>query len=97
MPIWVKLLTKKYFDDYIAASEIGIFKYEAILKVINENKLDSAIYIGDTIGDLDAAKKANINFLWAKYGFGKNLNTKYSIDTINELPNLVEKILTIKD
>lgn len=89
--------TKKYFDDYIAASEIGIFKYEAILKVINENKLDRAIYIGDTIGDLDAAKKANIKFLWAKYGFGKNLKTKYSIDTINELPSLVEKILAIKD
>ena len=77
--------------------ENGIFKYEVILKVINENKLDSAIHIGDTIGDLDAAKKANIIFLWAKYGFGKNFNTKYSIETINELPNLVEKILTIKD
>lgn len=84
--------TKECFKNYIAASSLNISKTDAIKKIIEDNKIESAVYIGDTIIDLESAKNNKIPFVYAKYGFGKNLNTKYSISDIKELPNVLEKI-----
>jgi phosphoglycolate phosphatase len=84
--------TYEFFKDYIAASSLNISKTDAIKKIIEDNKIESAVYIGDTIIDLESAKNNKIPFVYAKYGFGKNLNTKYSISDIKELPNVLEKI-----
>ncbi len=83
---------KEYFKDCIAASGFKNSKVDAIKKVINENRIDNAVYIGDTIIDYESAKANNIPFIQAKYGFGKDLNTKYSIKGIKELPNVLEKV-----
>ena len=83
---------KELFKDYIAASSLNISKTDAIKKIIEDNKVESAVYIGDTIIDLESAKNNKIPFVYAKYGFGKNLNAKYSISDIKELPNVLEKI-----
>ena len=83
---------EELFKDYIAASSLNISKANAIKKIIKDNKIESAVYIGDTIIDLEAAKNNGIPFVYAKYGFGKNLNAKYSISDIKELPNVLEKI-----
>ena len=83
---------KELFKDYIAASSLNISKTDAIKKIIEDNKIESAVYIGDTIIDLEAAKSNKIPFVYAKYGFGKDLNTKYSISDIKELPNILEKV-----
>lgn len=82
---------KSYFKDYIAASKLKISKAEAIKKVINENKIEKAVYVGDTKIDLKEAEIAKIPFIQAKYGFGKDLKTKYFINEITELPKLLEK------
>lgn len=84
---------KRYFDDYIAASEIGISKSKAITKVIEDNNIERAIYVGDTEGDLRAANLARIPFVHAKYGFDKDLKSEYWIDSISELPNIITKII----
>lgn len=81
-----------YFKDYIAASYIQITKAEAIEKIILENNLKHAIYVGDTKYDLDASRTAKIPFIHAKYGFCKNLDAKYYIDSFEELPEVVDKI-----
>lgn len=83
---------KKYFKEWIAASSLNISKGEAIKKVIKENGIEKAIYVGDTIKDLEAANIANITFIQARYGFGEKLDTKYYINDISELPNIVKKI-----
>lgn len=83
----------KYFRDYIAASALNITKAEAIKKVINEYKLTKSVYVGDTIKDMEATKIANIPFIQAKYGFGKDLKTKYYINTIDELPFVIKNII----
>ena len=82
-----------YFKDYIAASELGISKADAIKKIIDDYKLDKAIYVGDTQKDMEASDLAKIPFIQAKYGFGKNLNAKYYINTFKELPYIVEKLI----
>ena len=83
---------KRYFSDYIAASEINISKGEAIKKIISKNNLKNAIYVGDTKKDLEAAKIAQIPFIYAQYGFGKKLKTQYNIYDIKELPGVVKGI-----
>ena len=82
-----------YFKDYIAASELGISKADAIKKIIDDYKLTKAVYVGDTKKDMEASNLAEIPFIQAKYGFGKNLNAKYYINAFKELPYIVEKLI----
>ena len=84
--------TKKCFKDYIAASKIGITKEEAIKRIIYENKIEKAVYIGDTNIDFEAAQKNNIPFILAKYGFGQDIQTEYYINNLKELPKLLKKV-----
>lgn len=81
-----------YFKDYIAASSLNISKEEAILKIIEKYHLEKAVYIGDTKKDLEAATQAGIPFIQAKYGFGEDLKTKYSISSFNALPIVLEQV-----
>ena len=85
----------KYFKDYIAASKLSLSKGEAIIKIIKDNHIDNAIYVGDTIKDKDAAEKANIPFIQCLYGFDKDLNCNYKIKSIYELNKIVDKIFNI--
>lgn len=82
----------KYFKEYIAASSLNISKKDAIKKVICDNKIEKAVYIGDTKIDMEAAYANNIPFVHAKYGFGENLNTVYSISEIRELLDILKKV-----
>lgn len=83
---------EKYFKDFMAAAKMKISKAEAIKRIIERNSIKSAIYVGDTINDKNASSEAGIDFVHAKYGFEKNLDTDYSINDIIELPDLLDKI-----
>ena len=83
----------KYFIDYIAASELKISKADGIKKIIQNYNIENAVYIGDTNKDMEAAKIANIPFIQARYGFGKDLKTEYYINSIEELPQIIKKII----
>ena len=86
---------RDYFKDYIAASSINISKSDAIKKIINDNKIECAIYVGDTIYDQEASKNANIPFIWAKYGFGKNVCAEYCINNFSEIISVIENVFKI--
>ncbi|MCC9166178.1 HAD family hydrolase [Pontibacter harenae] len=45
-------------------------KAENIKDVVADYNLNSPVYIGDTMGDYEAAKKAEVPFILADYGFG---------------------------
>ena len=83
---------RDYFKDYIAASSINISKSDAIKKIISDNNLECAIYVGDTIYDFDASKCVGIPFIWAKYGFGKSINVEYSIENFSEIIKVIKNI-----
>ena len=85
--------TKHYFRDYVAASQVGLSKGEAIQKIIKEYNIDKGIYVGDTVIDLEAAKSASVDFIYAKYGFGDGVSAYYSINNITELPSVIETIM----
>ena len=58
---------------------------------MQRNNIKKAIYVGDTEGDREAAKKANIPFIYASYGFGEVSDYDYKIDSISDLKTLCER------
>lgn len=63
----------KYVDDIEMAGRTGNPKWDNITLVLERAGIDRerALYVGDTQGDLDAADKAGVRFIFADYGFGK--------------------------
>ncbi|AYL95057.1 HAD family hydrolase [Mucilaginibacter celer] len=45
-------------------------KADNIKDVVNDHDLKSPVYVGDTMGDYNAAKTAGVPFIFANYGFG---------------------------
>lgn len=74
------------FDDFESAGATGLSKGENIKLVIERNKIDKAVYIGDTQGDLDSADHAGIPFIHAAYGFGQMNRAVPEIHEFSELP-----------
>ncbi len=70
------------------------FERENIKLLMERNKIQNAIYVGDTIGDYKATVSANVPFVYAKYGFGEQtasiVEKPYkAIDDIREILELV--------
>lgn len=45
-------------------------KADNIRDIVNDHNLKAPVYIGDTMGDYEAASKAEVPFIFASYGFG---------------------------
>lgn len=82
----------KYFRDYENPGRTGLPKSGNIRLVVGRNNLKNAVYVGDTKGDEDAARLAGVPFIWAAYGFGQPEDPDYRIDSLSELPVLVERL-----
>ena len=87
--------TAEFFTDYFSAGELGLTKSDTIKKVIKDNRLLHAIYVGDTELDYLSSVDAGINFVYADYGFGTVSNPQYSISSLYEL-NLLAGLLFSK-
>lgn len=81
-----------YITDSIAASNYFISKAEAIRKMRDRYQAKKIAYIGDTLKDQVSAVDAGGVFVYAKYGFGEDLVSKYSINDISELIGLTSYI-----
>ena len=81
---------RKYFEDFAAAAKMKVTKAEAIKAVLERNNIKNAVYVGDTIKDFEASQSAEMKFIQAKYGFGQDLKTEYSVNEITELPNILD-------
>jgi len=79
---------EKYFVDFESAGKTGLSKGENNKLIIERNHLESAIYVGDTLGDANSAIDANIPFIYARYGFGNVDQYDYVIDHFSELLNI---------
>jgi len=76
----------KYFTDTECPGRSGLNKAGNNKLIIERNNLKSPIYVGDTQGDCNSAKEAGVPFVYARYGFGKNVEGyDYVIDKIEDL------------
>ncbi|WP_160684841.1 HAD family hydrolase [Clostridium sp. C2-6-12] len=78
----------KYFNDIECSGVTGLSKGENNKIIIKRNKLKSPIYVGDTNGDAQSAKVAEIPFVYARYGFGNVKEYDYVIDSFEEMLTL---------
>lgn len=84
------------FDGFICAEATGLSKGENNKMLIKKYNLEAPVYVGDTSGDLESAKVAQIPFIYARYGFGK-IDQKEEIRKIqclNELEELLESMVS---
>lgn len=84
---------QRYFADTECFGNTGLSKGENIALVMKRGGFGKAVYIGDTLGDHEAAIHAGIPFIHAAYGFGRVEDAKYRINSIAELPVLAESLL----
>ena len=65
-----------------------VYSFEPLfVKYLKQN----TCYVGDTYTDYLTSKNAGINFIFARYGFGKNsLKFKYKINSFKELKKFIE-------
>ena len=80
------------FADFECSGNTGRPKAENIGMIIDRNQLKNAIYVGDTMGDFEAAKKNDIPFIYAQYGFGKVEGHPHTANSASEIPIVLEGI-----
>lgn len=73
------------FDDYEMYGRTLLKKDENIRLVVERNKIDSALYVGDTYWDYKAATAAGIDFVHAAYGFDNSDFTDKKIKSFSDL------------
>ncbi|QSX06344.1 HAD family hydrolase [Sedimentibacter sp. zth1] len=79
----------KYFLDYECPGRSGLKKAGNNKLIVKRNNLKSPIYVGDTQWDLNSAKEAGMPFVYARYGFGKDVQGyDYVIEKFDDLINL---------
>lgn len=94
---------ENYFQDIESYGNTGLQKGDNIRLVMERNRIDSAVYVGDTMGDYTETMRAaqmvsdlrpplKLQFLHASYGFGKVPEGTASISDITELPKAAEQI-----
>ncbi|WP_404442890.1 HAD family hydrolase [Sutcliffiella horikoshii] len=77
-----------HFMDYENPGRTGLSKGENIKLIMERNQLKSPVYVGDTLGDQQAAKVAGIPFVYASYGFGEVEEYDYIIHSLNDLQEI---------
>lgn len=76
---------EKYFTDWLCYGDTGAQKDVTMRMLIEKNKLKNPVYVGDTQGDLDACKRADVPMIYAAYGLGEVENPDVTINAISEL------------
>lgn len=84
-------LTEK-IKDHLCFGDNNLPKGENIKLIMERNNVEKAIYVGDIQGDYNACQVAKIPMIYANYGFGEVENPEYTINSIKELPELMERI-----
>ncbi len=79
-----------YFLGHQCYGTKGQPKAENIKDIVADHRLEAPVYVGDTIGDYNAATTAGVPFIFAAYGFGKVEEGQIAaISSFNELKQLL--------
>lgn len=79
-------------DDFECYGKTLKQKADNIKLVVERNQLKEAIYVGDIQGDYDSSMEAGVGFVHAAYGFGTIREEVAAINSLSELPGLLEKM-----
>ena len=74
--------------DHLCFGDTGTCKGETIKKIMADNQITSACYVGDTRGDMEASDHAGIPFIYCTFGFGEVDHYWAKIDSFDQLLEL---------
>ena len=80
-----KLGLGEYIEGHMCFGDTGTSKGQTILTLIKKHNIGSCIYIGDTQGDLEACREANIPFIFTSFGFGQPESYYAKVDRFRDL------------
>ena len=83
-----KLGLQDLIVDHLCFGDTGACKGETIKKIMADNRITSACYVGDTRGDMEASDYAGIPFIYCTFGFGEADHYLYKIDSFEQLLEL---------
>ena len=79
------------FTDYICYGDNGKGKADNIRLIAEKNGINKPVYIGDIQSDKDACVAAGVDFIWAAYGYGNEVDSfAVKIDDIRQLDDVIE-------
>ncbi len=87
-----KLSVGHLFQGHLCYGDTGTSKGQTIKTLMQRHNIQSAVYIGDTQGDLDACREADVPFIFCTYGFGTPDSFDAKIDTFSELPQVLDTL-----
>ncbi len=70
---------RQYIEGQLCPADTGLAKAGNIKKGVRDWQCGAPVYIGDTMGDYQAAKEAGVPFIFASYGFGSVPEAETSI------------------
>ncbi len=73
------------FEDFECFGNYGLPKDKNIRLIVERNNMQNPVYVGDTIWDKESSEKADVDFIYAAYGFGKIENPKVQIQNFDDL------------
>ena len=83
-----KMGLEKLIQGHLCFGDTGTTKGQTILRLMKEHNIESAAYIGDTQGDLEACEEAGIPFVFAAFGFGNPAHWDARIEKFEDLLEL---------
>ena len=83
-----KLELDDLIEGYLSFGDTGTSKGKTIARLMELENIQSAVYVGDTQGDLEACQEAGIPFIWAAFGFGTPSNWDAKIERFSDLQAL---------
>lgn len=84
---------KDTLTDFECAGSSPLSKGENIKLVVQRNGFDKAIYVGDTKSDETAARKAQLPFVYASYGFGDVDSYDAVINSFIEIKDVAKSLM----
>ena len=79
---------EKYFLGHQCYGTKNMPKADNIKDIVNDHALKAPVYVGDTMGDYNAAVGAGVPFIFAAYGFGKV--DEGQVATIAQVSDLIQ-------
>lgn len=78
-----------FIQDTLCYGDTKTSKGQTIRTLMRKNNLKNVVYIGDTQGDANACKEADIPFIFVTYGFGEVPEASVRINNLTELENIL--------
>lgn len=83
-----KLGISHLIQGHLCFGDTGTDKGTTIRTLMQRYDITSAVYIGDTQGDMEATRAAGLPFVWAAFGFGNPEHWDAKIDSFVSLTDL---------